>query len=147
MNWWNQIAESREPDLLIGDPKSPYLRRWYMVPRNENANVYLHEFLRDDDDRALHDHPWESFSTLLEGSLLEIDADNPEGKTIMPGDIRNRSANYAHRLIVLKRGFSLFCTGPKIREWGFHCPQGFVPWTEFVNMDNPGEVGRGCGES
>jgi len=147
MNWWNQIAQSKEPDLLIGDPKNPYLRRWYMVPRNENANVYLHEFLRDDDDRALHDHPWDSFSTLLEGALLEVDAKNPKGKLILSGDIRNRSADYAHRLVVVQKGFSLFCTGPKIREWGFHCPQGFVPWTEFVNMENPGEVGRGCGES
>jgi hypothetical protein len=33
-----------------------------------------------------------------------------------------------------------------VRDWGFHCPQGWVPWRKFVAADNPGAVGRGCGE-
>lgn len=28
----------------------------------------------------------------------------------------------------------------------FWCPRGFVPWQEFTKPNNPGEVGRGCGE-
>jgi hypothetical protein len=41
---------------------------------------------------------------------------------------------------------TLFITGPKVREWGFHCPQGFVHWRDFVHPDDPGGIGPGCGE-
>ena len=33
-----------------------------------------------------------------------------------------------------------------VREWGFHCPRGWVPWQQFVASDNPGAIGTGCGE-
>ncbi len=146
MTWWQTIADIRPHDLAVGDPAAPYMLRWHLVPRNAHANVYLHKFLRDDEDRALHDHPWASRSWLLSGALREIDADHPEGQLLTAGAYRERSAVYAHRLEVVEPGFSLFITGPRVREWGFHCPQGFVPWHAFVNPDNPGEVGPGCGE-
>jgi hypothetical protein len=41
---------------------------------------------------------------------------------------------------------TLFITGPKVREWGFWCPKGFVHWRDFVHPDDPGGVGPGCGE-
>lgn len=47
----------RAPDFYIGGNANPYLLRWWVIPRNRFFNVYLHKFLRDDDDRALHDHP------------------------------------------------------------------------------------------
>lgn len=62
----------RKPDLCIGGEDSPYLKRWWLIPRNRFFNVYLHQFLKDDDDRALHDHPWWSVSFLLKGRLREI---------------------------------------------------------------------------
>lgn len=51
------IAKRRPPDVVIGGDASPYMRRWWVIPRNRRFNVYLHHFLRSDDDRALHDHP------------------------------------------------------------------------------------------
>lgn len=57
-------ATRRAPDVVIGEADSPYLLRWHPIPRNPIFNVYLHQFLRDDDDRALHDHPWVNVSLL-----------------------------------------------------------------------------------
>src|SRR5881392_3402104 len=67
---------SRPPDFTVGSPDRPYLQRWWLLPRNPVLNVYLHQFLRDDDDRALHDHPWDWCSVLLKGGYCEhtIDA-------------------------------------------------------------------------
>jgi hypothetical protein len=48
----------RRPDFIIGGADNPYLLRWWIIPRNRWCNVYLHKILRDDDPRALHDHPW-----------------------------------------------------------------------------------------
>ena len=61
-------ALCRTPDLVIGGWDDPYLLRWWLIPRNRWFNVYLHLFLRSDDDRALHDHPWFNLSFLLEGA-------------------------------------------------------------------------------
>jgi hypothetical protein len=68
LNW----AKSRNPDFVIGGNERPYLLRWWVIPRNPVFNVYLHCFLRSDDDRALHTHPWLfNVSWLLLGKYRE----------------------------------------------------------------------------
>ena len=62
----------REPDFIIGTPDNPYIRRWWVIPRNRFFNIYLHNIIRDDDDRALHDHPWRWCSIHLRGAYYEI---------------------------------------------------------------------------
>jgi hypothetical protein len=143
----------REPDCVIGPPDAPYLRRWWLIPRNRWFNVYLHQILRDDDDRALHDHPWWNVSILLSGGYLEWRSHAwSMGIDVVwrrAGSVVFRRAKTAHRLTL---GYdkvpcwSLFITGPVVREWGFHCPKGWVHWRKFVKPNNPGEVGQGCGE-
>src|ERR1700761_3749952 len=82
---FDRVVAQRAPDFIIGEdnPQGAYLNRWFLTPWrhwqrrlgkraeanptrwNRTAewlarllpNLYLHEFLRDDDDRALHDHP------------------------------------------------------------------------------------------
>jgi hypothetical protein len=141
---WASNLMSRQPDFVIGEPA--YLRRWWVVPRNEQQNVYLHEILRDDDDRALHDHPWANTSLLISGSYREI---TPEGAYLRePGALIEREATDIHRLELVGGvpAISLFFTGRKVREWGFHCPNGWVHWQDFTAGDNGELVGRGCGE-
>jgi hypothetical protein len=143
---WARAKMQRHPDYVIGDPAAPYMRRWWIVPRNEQQNVYLHHILRDDDDRALHDHPWDNVSYLLIGRYREI---TPEGTFVREaGSIVSRRATDCHRLEVIdgEPCVSLFMTGPKVREWGFHCPNGFVHWRDFTAGENGELVGRGCGE-
>lgn len=143
-----RIAARRPPDYLIGRPDQPYLKRWWIIPRNRFFNIYLHQFLQSDDDRALHDHPWLNASFLLKGEYTE--------HTILPGGVnlrkiykagarKFRRAIAAHR-IELHAGecWSLFITGPAIRSWGFHCPAGWRHWREFTAPHNSGEIGRGC---
>lgn len=141
-----RYASRRPPDFNIGPG---YLLRWWLVPRNRWLNVYLHQFRRSDDDRALHDHPWASCSIILSGLYLEH----------LPGGIRKwrraghvvfRRATQAHRieLPVVDGGitytWTLFITGPKVREWGFHCPQGWIGWRRFTNPTDSARTGRGC---
>jgi hypothetical protein len=146
MQAWARARMQRLPDFVIGDPDRPYLRRWWIVPRNEGCNVYLHEILRSDDDRALHDHPWANTSMLLDGRYVEV---TPEGEFLREaGSVVLRQASDAHRLVIPEggRAVSLFFTGPKVREWGFHCPKGWVHWRDFTGGENGEIVGRGCGD-
>lgn len=142
----------RPPDFVIGGD-NPYLRRWWVIPRTRWFNVYLHQILRDDDDRALHDHPWWNVSIVLSGGYLEVmPVVRPEftgwnrTKWRRPGAVVFRRATTAHRL-ALREGraaWSLFITGPNVRSWGFWCDHGWRHWREFCATDDKGRVGRGC---
>lgn len=135
----------RNPDFVIGDVHDPYLLRWFVIPRNRWFNIYLHLFLRSDDDRALHDHPWVNLSVLLSGHYLEH---LPGGivKHRRRGQIVLRRASCAHRVELINGPvWTLFLTGPKVRSWGFHCPKGWRHWREFTNTaDDGATVGKGC---
>jgi len=145
---WAQGIMARPRDFAIGDdPAAPYLNRWWVIPRNEGCNVYLHEILRSDDDRALHDHPWANTSMILDGRYIEH---LPDGSSHLreAGWIGSRTAEDAHRLEILpgERCVSLFLTGSKVREWGFLCPKGWKHWRDFTGGANGELIGEGCGE-
>ncbi len=146
----------REPDFIILQQGKPYIRRWWIIPRNRVFNIYLHHILRSDDDRALHDHPWWNLSIILKAGYLEL----------MPNEIKRRKAGQfvfrrataAHRLALYIETdsekeipcWSLFITGPRLREWGFLCPKGWVMWRDFLGIPTGNakgdEIGPGCGE-
>lgn len=146
----------REPDKIIGGEDNPYLLRWHLVERNRESNVYAHEFRRSDDDRAHHDHPWESCSIVLFGRYFEhaVEAGGIHVRKLRnAGDVISRSATAAHRIELLEedraRGLyprTLFLTGAVVRDWGFHCPErGWVHWEIFTNpADGGATIGRGC---
>ena len=151
------LAHSRAPDVIIGmdyrQGRPDYLRRWYVIPRNRWLNIYLHRFGRDDDDRALHDHPWLfNCSIVLRGMLAEI-TPHPSPKWgqirrgLSAGDWRFRWGRSPHRLELRSpHAWTLFITGPRIREWGFYCPKGWVHWRDFTDPNDSGKIGPGCGQ-
>ncbi|WOE76352.1 hypothetical protein [Alterisphingorhabdus coralli] len=140
---WAGMIMLNEPDFVIGDD---YLRRWFVVPRNRFCNVYLHEIRKSDDERAMHDHPWPNASYIIAGRLIEH---TPQGQFLrVAGDYVERPAEALHRLELVNGEpcISLFTTGQKVREWGFACHDGWVPWQMFCDPGNKDSVGRGCGE-
>ena len=163
-SWADKKMASRPPDFVIQpDGREVYLKRWWVIPRNRFFNIYLHLFLKSDDDRACHDHPWVNASILLRGVYKEhILVGSHNGCDIRRVEMRYQGHVYArppasaHRVQLIKDLFSdtersvitLFITGPKVREWGFHCPKGWRHWREFTNVidgDAKGsEIGRGC---
>ena len=142
MEWTRQGIEKvmrREPDVVIGDPARPYMLRWWLIPHNRFFNVYLHHVLRSDNDRALHDHPWRSLSIMLDGKYLEVTENG--SREYKRGSVILRRARFSHRLVLHRTTCTtLFITGPRIREWGFHCPEGWRHWQVF-------DAKGGCGES
>jgi hypothetical protein len=162
----------RKPDFIVGGQEDPYLLRWFIIPRNRFFNIYLHKFVRDDDDRALHDHPWHSLSLSLWGEYWDITDSNM--RLVRPLRFIFRSATHTHRVELFKEvacqdcgaagapsdgcycyypgraiirarpAWTLFITGPRLREWGFHCPQGWRHWREYCEPSDSGKVGRGC---
>ena len=164
-----RLSESREPDFEVirGGDRKVYLRRWWLIPRNDDGNLYLHNMLADDDE-ILHDHMYESWSLVLTPGLEEVSQPHPENygradlfpmaqrRTFEAGDVVYRTEHMAHRLIVRKPAWTLFATGPRVREWGFWCPRGFRHWRDYVEKTQDPSVrggsretsgrGQGCGE-
>lgn len=144
------ISERRPPDFVIGGQERPYLLRWWLVPRNAILNAYAHCFKRSDDDRAHHSHPWLfRISLILRGEYTEhrILAGGIVVKTIRrAGDLSFFWGASPHR-IELHAGdcWTLFITGPRVREWGFFCMErGFIHWKRFTAADDKGAIGKGC---
>ncbi len=146
-----RVAQTRGPDFVIGGHERPYLLRWYVIPRNRWFNIYLHNIRRSDDDRAEHSHPWLfNCSVLLDGCYVEHSAAGP--KYAEDGAVKARWGASFHRLQLIpslatleeRPVWTLFITGPKVREWGFACPQGWRHWREFTSPRDGGSVGRGC---
>lgn len=162
-------ALRRPPDFVIGGQDQPYLLRWFITPWSglyrdvapadrtlwqwlvaHLPAIYVHEFRRSDDDRALHDHPWINCSVLVEGTYVEhtIAAGGVNVRTVREaGDIVLRLPGDAHRVEIAPGTIcrTLFITGPRVRTWGFHCPRGWVPWCQFTAANDRGAIGAGCG--
>lgn len=138
---FRHLRPNREPDFIINTGGEPYMLRWYLIPRNPVFNIYYHHILKSDDDRALHDHPWPSVSLMIRGELREVLADGSR-RIVRAGDLVYRGSEFAHRLETVDQygAETLFITGAKVREWGFHCPEGWKLWTEFIEEGGCGEV-------
>lgn len=143
------LTPKRSPDFTIGNTDRPYMHRWFILPRNPVFNIYLHRIMRDDDDRALHDHKSFNLSIILRGGYWEQTKRGIRWWKI--GSFVFRSPWKAHRLVVERNHlgepiecWTLFITGPTLRTWGFHCPKGWVPWTRFIDKRDYGNKGRGC---
>jgi len=159
-----ELVSLRSPDMQLDrEDGVVYLRRWHLIPRNRWFGVYLHNMIGSDDD-VLHDHPYHSVSLVLTDGLrerhmkpmtLQRELFGPliiPLRTLREGQVVWRGTNFAHQLIVDRPSWTLFLMGPRVREWGFWCPRGWIPWQEYYPQQSPEGRGgrgarRGCGET
>lgn len=146
---WLVTLFSGSPHVYIGGKENPYLKRWYLIPKNPLFGLFLHKFERDDDDRALHSHPWRFITIVLSGKYHEWQYGATgllEAKLRGPGSVGYRPASTRHRVTLVdnKPCWTLIVVGPKEQEWGFFCPQGFVHWSLFCDPNDDAKPGKGC---
>jgi hypothetical protein len=129
----------------VSDKKHLYLRRYFITKKKPGSDerIFVHFIARSDDDRDLHDHPWDFTSYILLGGYTE------ESFMFEPGDptIKQyfgkfsklvRKATWAHRL-TLEPGVPtwtlVFRRGRK-REWGFwQDGKTWVPWNIYLGVN------------
>ncbi len=143
MSRLSRIA-SRLKLRVIENGNGPYLLRhrvWGWMPSDDAKpwSGYLHRFMRPDDDRELHSHPWKwAVSLVLAGGYTE-ERLKSDGSVVKirrrPFTLNFLGPNSFHRVDELhgKETWTLFVCGPKIGSWGFMVPgRGVVPWREFL---------------
>ena len=145
--WYVRYADRHKPDRIItaNNEGSPYLHRWYLIPHNRFFNIYLHHFIGSD-QRVMHDHPWISLTYQLSGLFTETykyHKDDPFRKRIIfEGNWTYRNSKFLHYLTCDSTAFpvwTLFCTGPKFRTWGFDTKDGWRSWKDVLPNSNPKE--------
>lgn len=117
--------------VIVNCDRDEYLHRWYLI-RTKKFGLFIHKFIRSDEDRATHSHPWNFIVIPLWQGYLEH---NDTGITrVFPLlGTRFRKAEYRHRveLIEDKPSWSLFVRFEERIEWGFWPKEGFIQWNKW----------------
>jgi hypothetical protein len=143
--WQVKLAE------FIGPEECPMMRRWILV--TPLGSLRLHNFLRGDNDRQPHDHPWWFVTLILQGGYTDLTPcpacngtgweDETRGRpcyacrgvgeledVLHPGSLRFRPALHRHR-VKTSGSWSLIITGRNARQWGFWEGRLFTPVAQF----------------
>lgn len=134
---WKLTEKFPNRTRVISVDGSPYLRRFYITPRRKDEHgeetgkhvgfgVYLHYFYRGDEDRELHNHPWETaLSFILTGGYFEERRNKHDEvvlRNIRPLTFNSITCNDFHRVIKKEHAphvWTIFITGKRIQDWGF----------------------------
>jgi hypothetical protein len=116
--WFREILGRNNDEIYL-------VRFWVNEPKANTKGSYssrnsllLHHFLKPDDDKHLHNHPWAGRSTILSGGYVE---ETKAGlKTVKPFDSNMINADTYHCVKSIEPNtWSLVHTGDKEGEWGF----------------------------
>jgi hypothetical protein len=121
--------------IMDREDNEPYLERYYVFLRDRRwfpFNVFVHKFLKSDPD-DLHDHPWPYMTIILRGGYWEWTQGSATPQWKGAGQIRFGHSTDYHR-IELEPGvdcWTMFCPGPKLRDWGFLVKNRWVPHEQY----------------
>lgn len=143
--------------VIMDECDRPYLIRYAF--NTWFGGIKLHHILRSDNDRALHDHPWNFRTFILWGGYWEHTPMNLKTNAFAhpilsrarlcapssvdgtltlrcwrgPGSYLRRPAEFPHRLELEpgRTAWTIVFTSNRTREWGFHTIKGWIPWRAF----------------
>jgi len=115
-----------------------YLERRRLI-QTPVFGVYLHHIAMEDKDRDLHDHPWTFGTLILKGGYTESyrpEADKfgtEQHRVWKRWSYHKMPLRAAHKIETLKDNtYTLVFTGPRRKDWGFHTPEGYVRWQDYL---------------
>ena len=171
---WIIARAQRTPYLHImsADGQTRYMGRWWLFnPYSRDTHkpalwlcpcsFRIHHIMRHDEDRDLHDHPWNARTIILRGWYIEERLE-PAGTDDMlksgplqwlealddlfkvststrnPGDTARLNHGEYHRIDQVSPGgvYTLFITSKWRGDWGFLVNGVKVPWRTYTGTDN-----------
>lgn len=105
----------------LGEKECPYAYRWVLILFGYSIRV--HYWLRSDDKRYMHDHPWNFRTFVLKGYYWDVSKINNDILREKVTTTAYRKATHQHYVEIPEPGVItlLFCGRPK-RNWGFWIP-------------------------
>lgn len=103
-------------------------------------NIRIHWIRLPDQDRHLHDHPWNARTFILKGGYVEQRiADSILGRVIRrkTGDTASLKFGEYHRITSIDVGgvWTLFVSGPYRGTWGFLVGGVKVQWRTYLGLE------------
>jgi hypothetical protein len=145
-----------EKETIIKNGK-PYLERWrilgYLKGHEKSVHyeankevksklpfrLFVHRFSQPDQDRNLHNHPWEFFvSLIIKGGYSEVKSS--DSHTVWLNNYRAPSFNFVskheyHKIVYVKPGtITVVFSWGKGRKWGFLSNGRHIPWKEYLGV-------------
>ena len=120
-----------------------YLNRWRLIPRNKWFNIYLHQFVGPDPGVYAHDHPWWNVTIKLWGDYMETRDVLGNGVYQFLWNkvtIRNPTSRHIIYDVVTPDCWTLFITGPVVRDWGFWVDGKWVNHNDYLDAIQDGEM-------
>lgn len=100
-----------------------HFQRWRILT-TPWFNIYIHRIFKADEDKYLHNHPWDYTYFILDGSYKETyNEDGTEISQILePGSYGDNDGYRFHKIEELysKSVTTLFITGPRYRDWQYN---------------------------
>lgn len=171
---WLIARAERTPyqHIMSADGADMYMGRWWLFnPYSRDTHkpalwlcpcsFRIHHIMRHDEDRDLHDHPWNARTIILRGWYIEERLE-PAGTDDMlksgplqwlealddlfkvststrnPGDTARLNHGEYHRIDQVSPGgvYTLFITSKWRGDWGFLVNGVKVPWRTYTGTDN-----------
>jgi hypothetical protein len=97
-------------------------------------SVRIHRIVKPDDDRHLHDHPWNARTFILKGCYTEERLDGPHIR--WEGDTARLNFGEYHRISHVPRDgvYTLFVSGKYRGTWGFLVDGAKVPYRRYLGL-------------
>jgi hypothetical protein len=120
--------KSREGEL--------HFRRW-LILKTRWFEVYIHGIYHKDEDKHLHNHPWNIWTMILCGSYVEelLDKDGnkiQKRRRLFNMGYRDSEAFHCIREVLTKKVFTLAIVGKRKEHlWGYNTESGFVDHIEY----------------
>jgi hypothetical protein len=95
-----------------------HFRRWQIL-KTPWFSIYIHGIYAPDQDKHLHNHPWDYKSLVLKGSYIE---ETNNGVNLLKfGSVTSRNGEDYHKIKTLLTNsvYTLFIVSPAKRTWGY----------------------------
>ena len=114
-----------------------HFRRWELL-KTRWFSIYIHGIYAADEDKHLHNHPWDYTSITLKGKFIE---ETQTGFNLMkPFKMVTRDGKDYHKIKELKSKsvYTLFIVSPIKRLWGYRVDGRWMPHDKYRELKNKG---------
>ena len=112
-----------------------HFRRWEIL-KTRWFSIYIHGIYAADQDKHLHNHPWDYKSIVLKGSYIE---ETNNGVNLLKfGTVTSRNGKDYHKIktLLTKSVYTLFIVSPAKRVWGYQVDGSWMNHEEYRKLKN-----------
>lgn len=116
-----------------------HFRRWEIL-KTPWFSIWIHGIYAPDEDKHLHNHPWDFKSIVLKGKYIE---ETENGNIIQyPVKYNSRNGEDFHKIkkLISESVYTLFISTPIKRDWGYKVDGIFIKHDDYRKLKNESKL-------